>query len=359
VKEEADRLGLRTKARKPNNGSRDGGVPFRVGHLYKLLTNCLYIGEIGHKGQRYSGEHKHIVDRKVWDSVQAQLVANAPKRTRKSNDPSGSLLIGLLFDEDGKRIAPHQCNKKGRRYRYYVSRDPEAQTGWRLPAKTIETAVLDGITGFFGDRHNLLDALDPAAIPTPDIEPVLSRAEQLAADLAASGPGRQRSMLLDLVDRIDLTRHHVTIALRRNAVQATLGLPGPIPAGDNTASNILTIERPVTFKRRGVETKLIIGEAANAAGFRDRPLIDAVTTANAWFTALKSGEAESVRALADRHSVDKGDVSRILPLAFLAPDIVDTILDGRQPVDLTAYRLKRLRDLPPLWEDQRRLLGFA
>jgi hypothetical protein len=244
-------------------------------------------------------------------------------------------------------------------YRYYVSRDPEARTGWRLPAKTIETAVLDGIAGFFSDRHNLLDVLDPAAMPTPDIESVLARAEQLAADLAASGPARQRAVLLDLVDRIELTRHHVKIALRRSAVQDMLGLLGPNPAGDNPAPSILTIERPVTFKRRGVETKMIIGEAAHAAGFRDRPLINAVTTANAWFTALMSGEAESVRALADRHCVDKGDVSRILPLAFLAPDIVDAILNGRQPMDLTAYRLKRLRDLPPLWEDQRRLLGFA
>ena len=88
-------------------------------------------------------------------------------------------------------------------------------------------------------------------------------------------------------------------------------------------------------------------------------MIEAVTTANEWFSALKAGETESVMALSDRHGVDKGDVSRILPLAFLAPDIVEAILDGRQPVEFTAYRLKRLHDLPPLWDDQRRLPGFT
>jgi hypothetical protein len=67
----------------------------------------------------------------------------------------------------------------------------------------------------------------------------------------------------------------------------------------------------------------------------------------------------SIKQLAARHQVDKGDVSRILPLAFLAPDIVEAILNGRQPVDLTAYRLKRLCDLPHLWSEQRHILGFT
>jgi hypothetical protein len=57
--------------------------------------------------------------------------------------------------------------------------------------------------------------------------------------------------------------------------------------------------------------------------------------------------------------MDKGEVSRVLPLAFLAPDIAEAILDGRQPPELTASRLKRLRNLPLNWEQQRRYLGFA
>ena len=52
-----------------------------------------------------------------------------------------------------------------------------------------------------------------------------------------------------------------------------------------------------------------------------------------------------------------GDVSRALQLAFLAPDLVEAILDGTQPVALTPERLKRARELPLLWEDQRAMLG--
>jgi site-specific DNA recombinase len=50
-------------------------------------------------------------------------------------------------------------------------------------------------------------------------------------------------------------------------------------------------------------------------------------------------------------------MTRVLRLTLLAPDIVEAILDGRHPVELTAARLKRLR-LPLSWADQRRILGF-
>src|SRR3546814_641988 len=88
VKAEADRLGLRTKARKPDNGSRPGSVPFTIGHLYKILTNRMYIGEITHKGNSYPGEHDPIIDRALWDAAQVQLDANARRRTRGVNGKS-------------------------------------------------------------------------------------------------------------------------------------------------------------------------------------------------------------------------------------------------------------------------------
>ena len=49
----------------------------------------------------------------------------------------------------------------------------------------------------------------------------------------------------------------------------------------------------------------------------------------------------------------------LLNLALLAPDIVEAIFAGRQPIELTAKRLKRIRDLPLSWAEQRRVLGFA
>src|SRR6266550_2064418 len=62
VKEEADRLGLRTKRRMIKNGAERGGKPFSRGHLYRLLANPVYIGQIAHKGQLYSGRHPALID---------------------------------------------------------------------------------------------------------------------------------------------------------------------------------------------------------------------------------------------------------------------------------------------------------
>jgi DNA invertase Pin-like site-specific DNA recombinase len=359
VKAEADRLGLRTKALRPNNGSRPGGVPFTIGHLFKILTNRMYIGEITHKGNSYPGEHEPIVDRVLWDAVRTQLDANAQRRTRGVNEKSPGLLTGLLYDEDGDRISPHHSNKQGRRYRYYISRDPDSRTGWRLPAKAIETVVLDGLAGFLNDKPRLIDALEPSEAAVREIEPILRRAGQLSSDLQSAGPANQRALLLDLVDRIVVAQHCIRIALRIGELRSRLCISNRHRASSECVPAIVNIDLPVSFKRRGVETKLVIGGATHKAALPDRAMVTAVTSASRWFEELKRGTAECIKDVARQHRVDKGDVSRILPLAFLAPDIVEAILDGRQPVELTAYRLKRLRHLPHLWSEQRRLLGFT
>jgi len=57
--------------------------------------------------------------------------------------------------------------------------------------------------------------------------------------------------------------------------------------------------------------------------------------------------------IAKSENTDTADVSRSLQLAFLAPELVAAILNGRQSPEMTATKLKRLDRLPLLWEDQR------
>ena len=72
---------------------------------------------------------------------------------------------------------------------------------------------------------------------------------------------------------------------------------------------------------------------------------------------LEPEQRLTVSDVARRHGADVGDVSRSLQLAFLAPDLVACILDGTQPLALTAERLKRVGELPLLWDEQRALLA--
>ena len=64
-------------------------------------------------------------------------------------------------------------------------------------------------------------------------------------------------------------------------------------------------------------------------------------------------------ALAEREGVSRSYFTRLVRLSYLAPDITEAILDGRQPPDLTAEKLLEHSRLPLAWPDQRTLLGFA
>ncbi len=119
------------------------------------------------------------------------------------------------------------------------------------------------------------------------------------------------------------------------------------------------LDLPARFKRRGVDMKLVITDERERPPAPDPHLIAAVAQGRHWFAQIRGGAVRSVRDLAERHGVNQGDVSRILPLGLLAADIVEAILAGRQPIELTAKRLKRIRDLPVSWAEQRGVLGFA
>ena len=71
VQAELDRLKVTTSRYVAKTGKVSGGVPFSRGHLYRILSNPIYVGEIGHKEARYPGQHPAIIDRETWDSVQA------------------------------------------------------------------------------------------------------------------------------------------------------------------------------------------------------------------------------------------------------------------------------------------------
>lgn len=78
-----------------------------------------------------------------------------------------------------------------------------------------------------------------------------------------------------------------------------------------------------------------------------------------WRKRLETGEASTTHDLAERLGLCRRHTARILPLAYLAPDLVEMILAGRQPQALSLQALTA-KPLPPLWADQRRLItSFA
>jgi site-specific DNA recombinase len=150
VKEEADLLGLRSRARTAADGTLSGGGAFDRGHIHHILTNPIYAGRIRHRRQVYAGQHPAIIDPDRWDAIQQRLQDGAARSRRKASAGRTSLLCGKLFDETGDRLTPsHSKTRTGTRLRYYIShrlvaRSGEAHPGaWRLPADDLEKRIAD------------------------------------------------------------------------------------------------------------------------------------------------------------------------------------------------------------------------
>jgi len=352
----APRLGLMTKQRRRASGQVTGGQPFTRGHLYQLLSNPIYVGEVAHKGLRHAGRHEAILDRETFEAIQRQLKDKAAARRSATNDKTPSLLAGLIFDEIGDRLTPTHANKKGRRYRYYVSRrliHPTGATadGWRVPAKELEAAVVQATCRCLRDDLWLIKALQLDQSSPERLLQALTQAAAMADKLEAKFDEHRRELLTEIIHRISLGSDSIRLEIRRAALAALLAGTG----ASESPEGLISFDLPIELKRRGVEAKLVLAPAPGQPSTPDARLLTLLADAQRWFDDLTSGRAASVRDLAKRYGRDKGEVSRTLALAFLAPDIVAAILDGRQPVALTPHRLKRLV-LPLRWREQRSAL---
>src|SRR6516225_10137490 len=165
VKDEADRLGLHTKRTIRADGAERGGKPFTRGHIYAVLSNPIYIGQIAHKGELYPGQHPALIDAETWAAVRDRLAAKPSDHRRKATASEPSLLAGLLVDARGQRLTPTHAVKKGRRYRYYVSTALISEAGqdhtqrWRLAAQEIEDCVISILVDALTSPARLLERL--------------------------------------------------------------------------------------------------------------------------------------------------------------------------------------------------------
>src|SRR5438477_4507737 len=162
VQAELVRLNLTTKPYATPRGRAVGGLSFARGHIYKILSNPLYIGEIEHKGVRYPGQHPPLVDAAVWDAVRAQLAANHHENRTRTNAKSKSLLAGLIYDDAGNRLVSSHATKNGKRYRYYVTSEGTGRSAvaasvpkLRLPAAMIDELVLTKLQSFLTDKAQI------------------------------------------------------------------------------------------------------------------------------------------------------------------------------------------------------------
>ena len=143
-------------------------------------------------------------------------------------------------------------------------------------------------------------------------------------------------------------------------MQITLNLRALLPSDRFRADGAdlrMTRLVPLQMRRRGVETRLVLPGEAAAALRIDPALLRALARGYQWFGELAAGTAVSTKQIAAREGVSDSYVRHLVPLALLAPAIVECICAGRQSVCLSAERLKTQAGVPIEWDAQQRLFA--
>lgn len=349
-----------------------GDRPIGRGALFHLLQNRVYRGEVAHRGKVYTGEHEAIVDAELWEAVQQRLAESRTDRRLGGNASHPSLLAGLVTSADREPMIPTHANKAGRRYRYYVSNclltgtREEHADALRVPAAALERVVVGRIARLLSDAPALLSELrSVGALPSGAAQQrrMLEAAHDLARRWHQTGCIAQREILLALAAEIIVQRHEIAIQIAPHPLVALLsGSRQAGPTADDRGNDRhgprIAITEPVALRRAGREMALLVGSTV-AADRSDPSLVRLIAKAWALREALVSSASPSLTAFASGQGISQSYATRLLRLAWLAPDIVAAILAGCQPANLTASRLMQDTRIATDWQEQRRTLGFV
>lgn len=357
LKVEVEARGIRTKTFVARTGRHVGSKRWYIGPLRHLLRNRVYVGDAVHKGTAYPGEHKAILDREIFEAVQAALDEGGVQIRQRIVRHSPGLLTGLVFDDADNAMTPQATTKpsKGQRLVYYVSqailqrRDNPGSLP-RVSAKRLEGLVAEILPIAIEAAASASPRRRQAQGPTEPLDPARSviRAhihritvgrEQIVIDLSNLGAAVQ---IADVAVSLEgaLAAHFpgVTVEPLDEGIRVTL----PISlAPHSTASRI---ERSSGWTGRKTN--------------RDPALIRALVLAHRWRRDLEEGRLKSMEAVSASSGLDRNSARYMLRLAFLAPELQIAILDGHQPPTLTVRQILQ-QLIPADWESQRAMFGLV
>jgi site-specific DNA recombinase len=309
---------IRTKVRPLSNGKARGGIPFGVGALAHLLRNRFYIGEIDYRGEVHAGEHEAILDRALFEKVQAKLTKNAVDRAMRLKG-SPALLMGRIFDDVGNRMTPSHSNKHGVRYRYYVShaliqgRRHQSGTVSRVPAAEIEDLVLQEVRQNLASRNSENVPLDQQAV-------------------------------IAQIDKITVAREAIEIKLLETEPTSTNAIPGKrkIKETQSSTSNKISVSwtAPAFVAVKGIVYAPHTTDPTLTSDARET-LLNAIAKARHWIDDITSGSVKSFADIATKEKKVERHIRLLAPLAFVAPSIVQSIIEGTAPANLTVTELAK------------------
>ena len=318
--------GVRSKRWVSKAGHVVGDARLSRGALFHLLKNRVCLGAIPHGEKSYPGCHPAIVEPEVFEAVQTKLTSHRRHWKARPLRSATMALRGILFDADGSPMSPTFTHgKSGPVYRYYVS--SPLQLG--RPVRPNDHAL--------------------RRISAPEIEALLR--DQLAARFRADADA-DLAKLLAPVRRIDVEVAAVRVTFTRAKVpRAVLAECEALPDDPS----LVVLHLLIRLRLRGGRTWITSPPKAayRRRTKRDPVLVRGLSAAHRIAAKMgwrsSDGGLERLTGKAPAGAYDR----KLCRLAFLAPDIQRTILEGRQPVGLNLEMLMPV-SIPTSWAAQRR-----
>ena len=296
---------------------------------------------------------KPIIDPSTWAAVQAQL-----RPTPKVHGPVGVVLQPKRIcwrDCCSRRAATGSSRLTPTRARGGIatmSRTLEAhKTPRRLAAAEIETATVSALRLYLLDHQQLIQ--DLGEVSAEQVPEAIRQAQGLADMLKDRLSELQSQNIRDLIFRVRYCDTQLELELLRGKLKQMLNVRDTDDT--NWSSNVdpnndvVTHRAPVSIQRRGPKMKMVVIGQDNAP--IDLTLIAAIVKARGWGERLTSGDVSSIAEIAAEEQIGASYVGATLPLAYLAPQIVEEILSGRRSRDpLVRYPGKAPVD--PSWRQQ-------
>jgi DNA invertase Pin-like site-specific DNA recombinase len=345
-------------------GRQRGGWPIHLNQVLKILSNPIYTGHIVHRGDWIEAQVEPLVSRKQWDLVQEV------KRTRFPNrrDPVRNCLLGILHDEQGRRMRMQGGTGRSRETRYYKS----AYTSWSrdgvthrvmVAADRVEQLTVSALKALLVDRVQLKQAILSLGRYSEEIRQMLKMGHVTARRVGQMDQVQLRSLLLAVVPRAEVNTSGLTLYVSCYELSRLLAWDGvgcfekgairPARAADR----VHPVNAPSHLICGHHRFALPVGPCEESGAVPKPWLVDLVMQAAQLKEFMLANRTKSLSELAREKRMGPGHFARLLRVNYLAPDIQAAIMDGTQPDGLTQWQILK-GPMPLDWEQQRQLLGF-
>ena len=182
-----------------------------------------------------------------------------------------------------------------------------------MPAQELEALVINQLCDWLTNTDSIINALNPEP---EQIQNLMADTQKLAIDLQENKT-EQYQLLRQIVERVEVGHDHVSMFVKVSALT--------IVAAED-ADKLIVLKNNIQLKRCGYAMRLILTDENKQQTHKDQNLIDHISQAYQWLTLITSGKVQSIKEIAEAEHLDQSHVTRMINKAFLAPDIILSLI---------------------------------